>query len=115
VGLHPGFSQTSSHFGLGHSGLWHFQSQFGSSQTASQIGLGDFLCHEKIVRRSNQKFAKNVIRKKNYLAMGHAMWRLANCHTFWTIFRLASFVWTHDLTIWLFTFHVTDRIFGLLA
>ena len=41
VGLHPGFSHTSSHFGLGHSGLMHFQSQLGSSQTASQMGFGD--------------------------------------------------------------------------
>ncbi len=39
-GLQVGFSQTSSHLGLGHSGLWHFQSHFGSSQTASHSGLG---------------------------------------------------------------------------
>jgi len=38
--LQPGFSQTNSHFGFGHSGLWHFQSQFGSKQTASQTGFG---------------------------------------------------------------------------
>jgi len=35
-----GFSHTSSHFGLGHKGFWHFQSQTGSAQTASHSGLG---------------------------------------------------------------------------
>jgi hypothetical protein len=39
-GLQVGFSQTNSHLGLGHSGLWHFQSHLGSSQTASHSGLG---------------------------------------------------------------------------
>ena len=41
-GLQLGFSQTNSHFGLGHSGLWHFQSHLGSSQTASHSGLGAY-------------------------------------------------------------------------
>ena len=41
-GLQVGFSQTSSHLGLGHSGLWHFQSHLGSSQTASHSGLGAY-------------------------------------------------------------------------
>ncbi len=40
LGLQVGFSQTSSHLGLGHSGLWHFQSHLGSSQTASHSGRG---------------------------------------------------------------------------
>ncbi len=40
LGLHWGFSHTNSHFGLGHSALWHFQSHFGSSHTASHSGLG---------------------------------------------------------------------------
>ena len=39
-GLQLGFSQTNSHFGLGHSGLEHFQSHFGSSHTASHSGFG---------------------------------------------------------------------------
>ena len=39
-GLQVGFSQTNSHFGFGHCGLWHFQSHLGSSQTASHSGLG---------------------------------------------------------------------------
>jgi len=39
-GLHVGFSHTSSHLGLGHNGLEHFQSQFGSAQTDSHSGLG---------------------------------------------------------------------------
>ena len=39
-GVQLGFSQTNSHFGFGHSGLWHFQSHFGSSHTASHSGLG---------------------------------------------------------------------------
>lgn len=39
-GLQFGFSQTSSHFGLAHSGFLHSQSQLGSSQTASHSGLG---------------------------------------------------------------------------
>lgn len=43
LGLQLGFSQTSSHFGLGHSGLVHFQSHLGSSQTASHSGLGAFI------------------------------------------------------------------------
>ncbi len=42
-GLQVGFSQTSSHLGLGHSGLWHFQSHLGSSQTASHSGLGAYM------------------------------------------------------------------------
>ena len=40
LGLQFGFSQTSSHFGFGHSGFVHFQSHLGSSQTASHSGLG---------------------------------------------------------------------------
>ena len=39
-GLQVGFSHTNSHFGLGHYGLTHFQSHFGSSQIASHSGLG---------------------------------------------------------------------------
>lgn len=39
-GVQFGFSQTNSHFGLGHCGLWHFQSHFGSSQTGSHSGFG---------------------------------------------------------------------------
>jgi len=39
-GVQFGFSHTNSHFGLGHAGLWHFQSHFGSSHTASHSGLG---------------------------------------------------------------------------
>ena len=39
-GLQVGFSQTNSHFGLGHNGLEHFQSQFGSAQTDSHSGFG---------------------------------------------------------------------------
>jgi len=39
-GTQLGFSQTSSHFGLGQLGLWHFQSHLGSSQTGSHSGLG---------------------------------------------------------------------------
>lgn len=35
-----GFSQTNSHLGFGHWGLWHFQSHFGSSQTGSHSGFG---------------------------------------------------------------------------
>ncbi len=41
-GLQFGFSHTNSHFGLGHSGLVHYQSHLGSSQTASHSGLGAF-------------------------------------------------------------------------
>jgi len=40
LGTQLGFSQTSSHLGLGQFGLWHFQSHFGSSQTGSHSGLG---------------------------------------------------------------------------
>ena len=40
LGLQLGFSQTSSHLGLGQRGLEHFQSQTGSAQTASHSGLG---------------------------------------------------------------------------
>jgi hypothetical protein len=39
-GTQFGFSQTNSHFGFGHGGLWHFQSHLGSSQTASHSGFG---------------------------------------------------------------------------
>ena len=39
-GLQVGFSQTNSHFGFGHNGLEHFQSQFGSAQTDSHSGFG---------------------------------------------------------------------------
>ena len=42
-GLQFGFSQTSSHFGLGQFGLAHFQSHLGSSQTASHSGLGAYI------------------------------------------------------------------------
>ena len=42
LGLQLGFSHTNSHFGFGHSGLVHFQSQRGSSQTASHSGFGAF-------------------------------------------------------------------------
>ena len=42
-GLQLGFSQTSSHLGLGHSGFVHYQSHLGSSQTASHSGLGAFI------------------------------------------------------------------------
>jgi len=40
LGTQFGFSHTSSHFGFGQLGLWHFQSHLGSSQTASHSGLG---------------------------------------------------------------------------
>ena len=40
-GLHVGFTQTSSHLGLGYRGFEHFQSQLGSAQTDSHTGLGD--------------------------------------------------------------------------
>ena len=40
LGLQFGFSQTSSHFGLGHCGFAHFQSHLGSSHTASHSGFG---------------------------------------------------------------------------
>ena len=40
LGVQFGFSHTNSHFGLGHCGLWHFQSHFGSSQTGSHSGFG---------------------------------------------------------------------------
>jgi len=40
LGTQLGFSQTNSHLGLGHAGLWHFQSHLGSSQTGSHSGLG---------------------------------------------------------------------------
>ncbi len=40
LGAQLGFSQTNSHLGLGHWGLWHFQSHFGSSQTTSHSGFG---------------------------------------------------------------------------
>ena len=39
-GTQFGFSQTSSHFGFGQFGLWHFQSHRGSSHTGSHSGLG---------------------------------------------------------------------------
>jgi len=41
-GAQLGFSQTNSHFGFGHCGLWHFQSHLGSSHTASHSGLGAY-------------------------------------------------------------------------
>jgi len=44
LGTQLGFSQTNSHFGLGHAGLWHFQSHFGSSHTGSHSGLGAWQC-----------------------------------------------------------------------
>ena len=40
LGLQLGFSQTNSHFGFGHNGLEHFQSQFGSAHTDSHSGFG---------------------------------------------------------------------------
>ena len=43
-GVQFGFSQTNSHLGLGHWGLWHFQSHFGSSQTGSHSGFGAWQC-----------------------------------------------------------------------
>ena len=42
LGLQLGFSQTSSHLGLGQLGLAHFQSHLGSSHTASHSGLGAY-------------------------------------------------------------------------
>ena len=46
-GVQLGFSQTSSHLGLGQFGLWHFQSHFGSSHTASHSGFGAYILFMK--------------------------------------------------------------------
>ncbi len=53
-GLQLGFSQTNSHFGLGHSGLVHYQSHLGSSQTASHSGLGAFNSFKNIIILNNE-------------------------------------------------------------
>ena len=95
-GLQFGFSQTSSHFGLGQTGLAHFQSHLGSSQTASHSGFGAFF-------------------KIKYLTMSDTMWHFANCYTLRTIFSFTSFVWTFNLTFWFFTFNITNSISWLLT
>jgi len=47
--------------------------------------------------------------------MSNAMWFFANCHTFWTVVHFTCFVRTHDLTVWFFTFHVTNCVLWFLA
>ncbi len=60
---HPGFSQTSSHFGLGHTeGLWHFQSHFGSSQT----GTHWFSCLAAYLN-NNHKYYYSFSIEKDYI------------------------------------------------
>jgi len=77
-GLQFGFSHTSSHFGLGHSGFVHCQSHLGSSHTASHSGLGAFIL-------------------KSNLTMSDTVGLFANGHTFGAVFSLACFVWAFNL------------------
>jgi len=95
-GLQFGFSQTSSHLGLGHSGLEHFQSHLGSSHTASHSGLGAWQwvtqCgYLHIVTHLGQSSASHAL-------SGHLIYHLEN-----------------NFAIRLFAFYITNRVFRLLT
>lgn len=49
------------------------------------------------------------------LAMSNTVRWLADCHTFWAIVEFTSFVWAHDVAVWLFALNVADGVLWLLA
>ena len=102
LGLQLGFSHTNSHFGLGQTGLAHFQSHLGSSHTASHSGFGAYL-----ISRYFYKYF--------YLTMSNTVWHFANCYTFRTIFCFTCFIWAFNFAFWFFAFNITYSVSGFLT
>jgi hypothetical protein len=89
--------------GLGHSGLWHFQSHLGSSQTASHSGLGTYEIKFRIfinIRSQNILVDWNYSNDcLSYLAMSNTVGGFANGNTFRAIFHFTGFFRAHNLTV----------------